>query len=107
MGRIVVVAYRPKPGRADDLVRLTARHVAVLRQEGLATDRQPISMQAADGTVVEVFEWASADAIESAHSNEAVQALWRRYAEVCDYVPIADLPEAARLFSEFTPLPVL
>ena len=64
-------------------------------------------MQAADGTVVEVFEWASADAIESAHSNEAVQALWRRYAEVCDYVPIADLPEAARLFSEFTPLPVL
>lgn len=106
MGRIVVVAYRPKPGRADDLVSLTAQHVAVLRQQGLATDREPIVMQAADGTVVEVFEWASTDAIERAHSNEAVQALWGRYAEVCDYVPIAQLPEAAQLFSEFTPLAV-
>lgn len=106
MGRIVIAAYRPKSGKADELVALSREHVAVLRAEGLASDREPIVMQAADGTVVEVFEWASSDAIERAHTNAVVNQMWERYARVCDYVPIAQLEEASRLFSEFTPLNV-
>lgn len=39
MGRIVIVAYRPKPGKADALKYLTRAHVARLRKEGLVTDR--------------------------------------------------------------------
>jgi hypothetical protein len=30
--------------------------------------------------------------------------MWEEYAAVCDYVPVAQVPEAAQLFSEFTPL---
>ena len=104
MGRIVIVALRPKPGCEEALVELTTEHLPILKREGLVTDRPAVAMVAADGTVVEVFEWASKEAIEAAHANETVQALWRRYAEVCDYVPIAQVPEAADLFSEFTPL---
>jgi hypothetical protein len=33
-----------------------------------------------------------------------VLELWNRYAEVCDYIPLAEVPEATHLFSEFAPL---
>lgn len=104
MGRVVIVCYRPKAGQADALVELMRTHVSILRDEHLVTARAPITMQASDGTVVEVFEWVSAEAIASAHGNPRVQAMWGRFAGVCDYVPIAEVPEAAKLFSDFSPL---
>ena len=58
-------------------------------------------MRAADGALLEVFEWTSAEAVEGAHHNPGVLAMWGRFAEVCDYEPLANLPEAQRLFSPF------
>ena len=49
----------------------------------LVTDRPPYAMRAADGTIVEVFEWKSEEAIAGAHGNPQVQAMWGRYAEAC------------------------
>ncbi|MEE4192740.1 MAG: hypothetical protein V2I66_14260 [Halieaceae bacterium] len=104
MGRIVIVAYRPKSGREADLEALVRAHVPKLQALGLATQRTPVVMRAADGTTVEVFEWSSPGAIEQAHANAEVQAMWADFAEACDYLPIAEVPEAARLFSEFEAL---
>ncbi len=104
MGRIAIVGYKPKPGKADALKQLARTHVQRLRAEGLVTSRDPIIMEASDGTVIEVFEWKSKEAIESAHTNPVVQAMWKEYAEVCDYVPVASIEEAKQLFSDFTPL---
>jgi hypothetical protein len=104
MGRIVIAAYRPKKGQGEALRRLIVDHVPTLRAEGLVTDRAPITMEAQDGTVVEVFEWKSPAAIEAAHGNAAVQKMWGEYSEVCDYVPMGQVPEAAQLFSDFTPI---
>ena len=101
--QIVIVAYRPKPGREADLLQLTREHLPLLRAEGLATDRPVIACQAKDGTIVEIFEWA-AEGVVRAHSNPAVHALWTRYADACDYVPLTSLPEAATLFASFTPV---
>ena len=106
MGRIVIACYRPKPGRDAELLELVRGHYATLRSLRLVTDRAPIAMQAADGTVVEVFEWASAEAIQSAHGNPAVLQMWEAYGRVCDYVPVAQVSEAGQPFSEFTPLDV-
>jgi quinol monooxygenase YgiN len=102
MGRIVIVAYKPKPGKAQALKELTKTHVPRLRAEGLATNREPIITEAADGTFIEIFEWASAEAIKQAHSSPAVHQMWAEYAEVCDYVPLNTLAEAGDLFAEFT-----
>lgn len=102
MGRIVIVAYRPKPGCAEDLLQVCTGHVPLLRAEGLATERPCVLMKSADGTVVEVFEWVSEQAIQDAHRSPAVQQLWERFAQVCDYIPVASVPEASKLFSEFT-----
>ena len=60
-------------------------------------------MEAADGTIIEVFEWASPEAIEAAHENPVVLEMWGKYAEVCDYIPAGEVAEVGQLFSEFTP----
>ena len=102
-GVVVIVAYRPKPGRAADLDALVARHAPSLLAGGFVTGRAPVIAKAKDGTVVEVFEWASEKAIELAHADETVRALWDAFEEVCEIVPIGELDEAGRLFSEFAP----
>jgi hypothetical protein len=101
---MVIVAYRPRAGKEALLLELTRQHLPVLRAQGLATDRPSSVMRAADGTIVEVFEWKSQAAIDSAHSNPAVAQMWKRYAEACEYVPLKDLKEAANLFAAFEPL---
>jgi hypothetical protein len=103
MGRIVIACYKPKPGQQESLRALARDHLSILRSQGLVTDRDSIMMEAGDGTIIEVFEWKSKEAIEAAHSNPVVLKMWERYAAVCDYVPVGTVPEAAQMFSEFTP----
>lgn len=104
MGRIVIVAYKPKPGKAEALKQLAKTHVTRLKNEGLVTDREPVIMETADGTIIEVFEWLNADAIQNAHKNPEVLKMWGEYAGVCDYVPLNSLAEAGNIFAEFTPV---
>jgi hypothetical protein len=104
MGQIVVVAYRPREGAEARLLDLIREHVPILRGEGLATDREPLVLKAGDGTLIEIFEWASAEAIERAHSNPVVQALWSKFAAACEYVPLSRLGESQGLFATFEPV---
>ena len=104
MGRIVIAAYRPKPGREKALDTLMRRHHERLRIEGLVSDRQPTLMRAQDGTVIGVFEWLSAEAVAASHSNRAVQQMWDDYAEVCDYIRLDQMTEAHRIFADFEPI---
>jgi quinol monooxygenase YgiN len=104
MGVLVIACYRPHPGRAVELLELVRGHVPALRVQDLATEREPIVMRAADGTILEVFEWASQDAIERAHANPVVQDLWKRFEAVCSYVKPADVAELHALFAPLRPV---
>jgi hypothetical protein len=104
MGQVVIACYKPKSGKAAALKELMKTHLPRLKAEGLVTERESIIMEAADGTILEVFEWLSAEAIRSAHTNPAVLKMWGEYGEVCDYVPINTLAEANNMFAGFTPL---
>jgi hypothetical protein len=99
MGRIVT--YKPKPGNADALKELTKGHVPRLKKEGLVTDREPVIMEAADGTIIEVFEWLSDEAIAKAHTNAEVHKLWAEYFAICNVVPLNTLSEAGGMFATF------
>lgn len=101
--RMVIVAYRPRPGQAEALAGVVRRHGPVLRAEGLVTERPFTTCEAADGTLVEIFEWRSAESIAAAHHNPAVQALWAEFFAACEYLPVGLVAESAQLFSEFTP----
>jgi quinol monooxygenase YgiN len=101
---IVIVAYRPKPGRESETLDLVRSRVPTLRKEELVTDRTPTIMRARDGTIIEVSEWKSHEAIAAAHKSENVWAMWNKFFEVCDCIPLKQLPETEEMFAGFTPI---
>ena len=103
-GVCVIVAYRPKPGKAAELLELVRNRVPTLRKEGLVTNRTPTIMRARDGTIIEVSEWKSQEAIDAAHKNPNVLAMWNKFFEACDCIPLNTLAEANDLFAGFEPI---
>ncbi len=101
MGRFVIVAYKPKDGKDAELLDVVRSHLQVLQDQELVTDRPAYVMRASDNTIVEIFEWRSAQAIEQAHSNAAVQSLWEKFDAVCEYLPLSKLRETGEMFAEF------
>jgi hypothetical protein len=106
MGHLVIACYRPKPGQGQALLACVRDHLPALRREGLVTDRPSVVLRAKDGTLLELFEWASAAAEASARGNPAVQAVWGRFFAVCDCVRLADLAESAETFPHFEPVEI-
>src|ERR1700676_5518293 len=104
MGSISVACYKPKPGCENELAELVRNHLTPLRAEGLVTDRAPIVMRTADGTIVEVFEWVSQEAIQRAHENPVVLDLWKQFEKVCFYETPSNLAEFQNMFSHFEPI---
>jgi len=103
-GVCVIVAYRAKPGKGGELLELVRSRVPTLRKEGLVSDRAPTIMRACDGTIVEVSEWKSREAIDAAHKNPNVLAMWERFFALCDCVPLNTLAEAGEMFAGFEPV---
>ena len=103
-GVCVIVAYRPKPGKEQELLELVHSRVPTLRKEGLVTDRVPALMRAKDGTLIEVSEWKSSDAIEAAHKNPNVLAMWEKFFALCDCVPLNTVAETSEMFAGFEPV---
>ena len=103
-GVIVIVAYRPKPGKEEELLELVQSRVPTLRKENLVTDRVPTIMRARNGTIIEVSEWKSREAIEAAHKNPTVLAMWNKFFALCDCVPLNTLAEASEMFAGFEPI---
>ena len=103
-GIVVIVAYRPKSGHEAELLDLVRSRVPTLRKEDLVTDRVPVIVRAKDGTIIEVSEWKSQQAIEEAHKNPRVLAMWDKFFAVCDCVPLNTVPEAETMFAGFEPV---
>jgi quinol monooxygenase YgiN len=101
MVNMVIAAFRPKPGKDADLLACTRDHLPVLRAEGLVTERPSVVLRAQDGSLLEIFEWKSQGAVDAAHTNPRVQALWERYSACCDYITLGDLAEASSTFPHF------
>ncbi len=96
----VICSYRPHEGHAAFVTRLVKGHVPMLRRRDLLADT-PTTVLEGQGVLVEIFEWASEAASRAAHTDPVVQAYWAKMAEVCDFVPLASLAEAARPFAHF------
>lgn len=104
MGIIVISVYRPKQGKDAELLDVVKTHVPILRELGMASEREVTAMKAKDGTILEVFEWVSAKAIEDAHKHPRVHKMWREFEACCEYIKLNDVPESSSLFAEFEPV---
>jgi len=104
MGVMVIAAFRPLPGKEREMEEVVRGHVEVLRGLGLATQRPRVAMRAGDGTMVEVFEWVSEEAIEAAHRHPVVREMWKQFEAACTNVRLADLKESGKMFPGFEPV---
>jgi len=104
MGSISIACFKPRPGCEDALLELVRHHLPTLRALSLVTERAPIVMRTQSGTIVEVFEWVSQEAIAGAHHNPEVLDLWKRFEAVCWYETPSNLPEFQNMFSHFEPV---
>ena len=84
-GVCVIVAYRPKPGKEEELLAIVRSRVPTLRKEGLVTDRVPVLMRAKNGTLIEVSEWKSREAIDAAHKNPTGTSHYGTNSSRCAY----------------------
>jgi hypothetical protein len=104
MGSIAVACYKPRPGCEEALLELVRNHLPPLRAQGLVTERTSIVMRTGDGTIIEIFERVSQEAVAGAHKNPAVLDLWKRFEAVCSYETPSNLPEFQNLFAHFEPI---
>lgn len=102
----MIALYRPKKQPCDELDALVRRHFATLREYGLTTDRVPFIGRAADGTILEIFEWRNVESAKKAHDHPAVAKIWEAMAAVCDFGRLEQLYEAKSVFPHFAPFEV-
>lgn len=94
-------AYKPKLGQEEALMKLVERHLPKLRELEFATDRENYIARAQDGTIIEIFEWASMDAVNAAHRHPAVSDIWEKMTLVADFLPVNQLSECQSPFADF------
>ncbi len=104
---IVIALYKSKPGCEVELEKLIERHGPVLRELELITSRPRLTMKSADGTYMEIIEWANIDAAEKAHEHPAVAQIWEGMAAVAEFRKLNDLTEATKSFTHFKVVPHL
>ncbi|RIW31339.1 hypothetical protein D3H55_15305 [Bacillus salacetis] len=100
---VFMALYRPKEGKAEELKRVLEDHVPRLREEGLITSRDTLKLQAADGTLIEIAEWKSKEAMEKAHVTPSIQEIWDRISELAELTNLSSLEEADAMFPNFKP----
>jgi hypothetical protein len=98
---LAIATYKPKAGQQQALYELVKKHLPILRSLELATDRNNYIAKAKDGTIIEVFEWTSLNAVNAAHQHPAVADIWEKMTMIADFAPLSSLSEAQRPFPGF------
>ncbi len=94
----VLVTYRPKPGKEDDLLALVQKHWPALSAIGLVTSDPARLWRATDKRsqkvyFVEMFEWKDGSASDVAHQTPEVMAIWEPMGAVLESLEIAHLDQ--------------
>ncbi len=99
---VVIAMYRPKDGKSAELDVLVQKHFPTLKEYGLTTNREPFLGRSEDGTILEIFEWASPATAKQAHDHPAVAKIWEAMAKICEFGKLNELREANNMFPHFT-----
>ncbi|MBV6478778.1 MAG: hypothetical protein HGGPFJEG_01535 [Ignavibacteria bacterium] len=104
MGILVITCFKPNPGKESELLEVVRDHMPILKKEGLVTDRPCHVMKSKNGSIIEVFEWKSQQAIDDAHKNKNVLELWKRFENACEYKTLSSIEESNIMFPGFEPV---
>jgi hypothetical protein len=99
---LAFAAYRPRAGNDDELLRLLREDVATLRARGHVTDRPAPVARTESGELLVVLEWSSEHAVDDAHLDAEVLAVWERKAQLAEYISPAEIAGAEVPFARWT-----
>jgi len=99
---LALSAYRPYPGKADELQAFFAEELATLRRRGHVTDRRAPVVRTEAGELLVVLEWSSEHAVGDAHEDPEILALWRRKSELAEYIAPRELAGSDIPFARWT-----
>ena len=95
----MLVTYRPKEGKADELFSLVQKHLPALEGTGLLADEPTALYRATDkrsgkSYFVEMFSWRDAQAPNIAHQTPEVMAVWEPMTPLLEGMELAILEPA-------------
>lgn len=99
--RLSFSAYRPRPGREDEVLPHLRDEVATLRSRGHITSRPAPICLTARGEYLVIAEWATETAVDDAHADEVILDVWRRKEELVEYIAPCDLDRSAVPFVSY------
>jgi heme-degrading monooxygenase HmoA len=91
---LALSAYRPRPGKSEELVQFFAEELATLRRRGHVTDRRAPVVRTENGELLVVLEWSSEHAVADAHDDPEVLAVWKRKDQLAEYISPGELAGA-------------
>jgi hypothetical protein len=89
--QLAFAAYRPRNGAEAELVHLLREDLATLRRGGHVTARAAPLIRTDRGEFLVVLEWSTQHAVDDAHADPDVLAVWERKGQLADYVSLRDL----------------
>ena len=92
----MLVTYRPKEGKGDELFSYVQKHLPALRGTGLLADGPAAVYRATDkrsgkSYFVETFSWRDAQAPNIAHQLPEVMAIWEPMTPLLEALELAVL----------------
>jgi hypothetical protein len=97
---LAIAAYRPT-GDPDELLRVLSEDLATLRRRGHVTERPAPVVRMGNGELLVVLEWSSEHAVDDAHADPEVLAVWERKALLADYIAPDAVAGAAAPFARW------
>jgi hypothetical protein len=99
---LALSAYRPLPGKAEELQVFFTEELATLRRRGHVTDRPAPVVRTDHDEFLVVLEWSSDHAVGDAHADPEILALWERKAQLAEYVAPGELAGSGIPFARWT-----
>lgn len=95
----MLVTYRPKEGKGEELFSLVRKHLPALRGTGLLADEPTGVYRATDKRsgkkyFVEMFSWRDAQASNIAHQLPEVMAIWEPMTPLLEGMELAVIEPA-------------
>ena len=99
--RLSLSAYRPRIDDRRSLEEHLRQEVEALRSRGHITHRPVPICRTEAGEYLVVLEWSTTTAVDDAHADAAILAIWERKAQLFEYVGVGELARASVPFAAY------
>jgi hypothetical protein len=104
--RMLIVSYKPLPGKRQELLDLLAHHHRAARAQGRLSAELPWLGEGVNGDIVFIVSLDGVASLESIWQDELLQDIEAAIAGVARMVPLRSVVEADAAFVDLASLPI-